>query len=226
VAVKHRSITLYLIQCGETAWQAEGRLQGAMDLPLSDAGRDSIIASLWTLEGCRASTVYHPSDEAAQSTAELCAARLSQGTTSNGNGSAGGGGGAVKTKAVAGIADPHLGIFEGLTEQDFADRFPSRYRQWRDDVISFMPPDGEEMIEAADRIFRAIAGIVRRSKDPDVPIVLHSLGLGLMRCWLGEKPLRDLRVLLAKRPRVERYEVAVELIAELESAAAAEHARS
>jgi broad specificity phosphatase PhoE len=31
--------TIYYIRHGETAWNAEGRLQGALDVPLNDLGR-------------------------------------------------------------------------------------------------------------------------------------------------------------------------------------------
>jgi broad specificity phosphatase PhoE len=35
-----RTVTLYLVRHGETLWNAEGRLQGQQDVPLSETGRE------------------------------------------------------------------------------------------------------------------------------------------------------------------------------------------
>jgi len=49
--------TIYYIRHGETAWNAEGRLQGARDVPLNDLGRrqaahaGQILADLFVREG-------------------------------------------------------------------------------------------------------------------------------------------------------------------------------
>ena len=61
--------TIYYIRHGETAWNAEGRLQGTQDIPLNDLGRKQaahaggILADLFAREGrerisrCRLSQV-------------------------------------------------------------------------------------------------------------------------------------------------------------------------
>jgi probable phosphoglycerate mutase len=49
--------TIYYIRHGETAWNAEGRLQGALDVPLNDLGRTqaahagNILADLFVRDG-------------------------------------------------------------------------------------------------------------------------------------------------------------------------------
>ena len=49
--------TIYYIRHGETAWNAEGRLQGALDVPLNDLGRrqaaqaGNILADLFARDG-------------------------------------------------------------------------------------------------------------------------------------------------------------------------------
>lgn len=37
--------TIYYIRHGETAWNAEGRLQGSLDIPLNDLGRTQAVAA-------------------------------------------------------------------------------------------------------------------------------------------------------------------------------------
>jgi broad specificity phosphatase PhoE len=55
--------TIYYIRHGETQWNAEGRLQGAQDIPLNDLGRKQaahagvILADLFARDGCRESSL-------------------------------------------------------------------------------------------------------------------------------------------------------------------------
>lgn len=207
--VKRQSIVLCLIECGETAWQIDGRVQGAMDLPLSDAGRIAVAAQLHRLAGSRASIIFHPADEACAESAAMCASHIG-----------------VKTKAVGELADPHLGLLEGLTAQEFSERFPTRFKQWEDDPFSLSPPNGEQMHEAADRLFRAVGKILKHSRSAEIAIVLHEMGLGMLRCWLADQPLRDLRLVLNGGPRIERYVIAREMLGALETAAESQFAQS
>ncbi len=70
MASKRASIVLSLVQCGETAWDGEGRLHGSTDLPLSEAGREVVKDAATGLISARFNTIYHPPDEAATETAE------------------------------------------------------------------------------------------------------------------------------------------------------------
>ena len=204
MAITRQSITLCLIRCGQTVWDADGRVQGATDLPLSEAGRAAVNARLHALAPARPAVIHHPADEAAAETAALCARRTG-----------------ARTKAVVELADPHLGLLEGLTQQEFAERFPKRFKQWDEDPLSVSPPEGEEIITAANRLFKAIARILRRSRSHEIGIVMHDMGLGLVRCWLADRPLNDLRAALVDRPLFERYDLPVELLGALEKAAQA-----
>src|SRR5262245_57074263 len=120
---KRSSITLTLIRCGETTWDAQGRVHGSTDLPLSDAGRAAVMAEVQRLGGARSTIIHHPQDEAAADTARMFAMA------------------GEKLRDVAELADPNLGLLEGLTQQEFAERFRSRSKQWKDDPITLSPPE-------------------------------------------------------------------------------------
>lgn len=205
---KRISITLALIRCGETTWDVEGRLHGRSDLPLSIDGRSAVSADIAAF-GSKLANIYHPSDDAAIETAQIVA------------GAAGG-----KAKAVADLADPDLGVLEGLTRQDFADRFSKRYKQWQEDPLSLTPPEGEPLVDARARLFGAISRLAKRSRADEIGIVLHPVGLGLIRCWLAQRPAADLWSMVRTRPRIERYLLATELVSELAEAAKAEYQAS
>ncbi len=209
MASKRRTITLALIRCGETTWDVEGRLHGHSDLPLSIDGRTAVSADVATLNGERLGTIYHPPDDAAIETAQIVA-----------------GGAGAKAKAVAELADPDLGVLEGLTAKDFADRFSKRYKQWQEDPLTLTPPEGEPLVDARARLFAAISRLARRSRHGEIGIVLHPVGLGLLRCWLADRPSADLWSLVRTRPRIERYLLGPELVAELAEVAKAEYQAS
>ena len=131
-----------------------------------------------------------------------------------------------KAKAVAELGDPDLGVLEGLTSQEFSDRFSKRYKQWQEDPLSLTPPEGEPLVDARARLFGAISRLARRARQKEIGIVLHPVALGLLRCWLAERPAADLWSMLRTRPRIERYLLATELVTELEEAAKAEYQAS
>ena len=37
-------MVLHVIRCGETTWEGERRLAGSTDLPLSEHGREAVVA--------------------------------------------------------------------------------------------------------------------------------------------------------------------------------------
>lgn len=193
---------LCLIQCGQTTWGAQGRMHGSTDLPLSDEGRASLNANLHLLEGCKASTVHHPADEAAAQSAHLCAQRIK-----------------ARTREVAALADPSLGLLEGMTLEQFAERFPSRQKQWEDDLACFAAPEGESMHAAAARVFTALAQILKRARSEEVAVVLHNHALGMVRCWLDNRPLAELRGCLQNAAMIERRELPADAIVSLKSRA-------
>ena len=200
-------MVLCLIRCGETRWAQERRISGRTDLPLSNRGRAFLGEQSRALAAHHIATVYHPADEAAAETAAICAATLK-----------------ARTKVVGDLADPDLGLLEGITEQEFADRYGKRYRTWIDDPLNFSPPEGEDMIETRGRIFRAVARLLRRTRSDEVGIVLHPIGLGLLRCWLANRPASSLWQMLDDRPPLERYAMDTDMIGKLQEAVEVEHA--
>ncbi len=209
MASKRKSVVLSLIRCGETAWDAEGRLHGRSDLPLCEEGRASVVTDAVALEGTRIAAVHHAPDEAATETARIAARAAG-----------------ARTKVVADLAATDLGLLDGLTEQTFAERYPKRYKQWHHDPVSLSPPDGEQVADARARLFAAAARLLRRSRSAEVALVVHPLGLGLLRCWLTDRPSIDVWTLIKTRPRIERYALGVEVVEWLEGAAKAQLSHS
>lgn len=209
MAAKRETVVLCLFRCGETEWDTQQRLVGGADLPLSTVGRAAVSESAKLLTADQLSTIYHPPDEAATETASMYAEALH-----------------AKPRALEGLSDPNLGLLQGLTVQDFAERYAKRYKQWQEDILTLSPPEGEEMVEARSRLFGAVNHALKRSRGDEVGIVLHTIGIGLIRCWLADLPCSQIWSLIDDRPAVERYVFGLEMLSWLEAAAEAEYSRS
>jgi broad specificity phosphatase PhoE len=201
MAAKRRTIYLRIVQCPDTTWTEQDRIYGATDLPLSEVGRTALAEDIANLQPGKAAVVHHPGDEAAAETAAAFATALK-----------------AKVRVVPELSDPNLGILEGMTQREFAERFCKRHKQWHEDPLSVLVPEGEDFITARTRVFDAIVRILRRSRSEEVVIVLHALATGFLKCWLTDRPSTDLWRLLEARPRVERFAIEPEMIDALEQA--------
>jgi broad specificity phosphatase PhoE len=179
---------LNLLRCGETHWEREERLHGWTDLPLTAAGRASVTSDIAHAHGVHIATIHHPDDDAATETATLWSRACS-----------------ARTKSAPDLADPNLGLFEGMLEQDLAERHPKRHKQWTDDPLSLVPPEGEPIADARARLLRASAKLLKKTRATEIAFVLHPIAFGLLRCRLAERPADDLWRILADGRRVERY---------------------
>lgn len=188
---------LWLVRAGESIWQREHRLQGRADLPLSAEGRAAILAELAqfgpgptspSAPGHELAAVHHPPDEGATETAAIVARAAGS-----------------RTKALRELADPDLGLLDGLTLDVFEERFPTRHRQWQEEPLSLVPPEGEPLIDARRRVLDELARLAKKHRGKEFAVVLHPLALGFARCALADRSGRDLWKSLEGRPRLERY---------------------
>jgi broad specificity phosphatase PhoE len=196
---KAKQRVMCLIQCGETAWDHDERLHGQTDLPLTNSGRATLVTIAKRTPAGAVGTVFHPPDEAATDTADIYASAWK-----------------AKRRVIEELADPDLGLLEGLTRQALGERYPKRARAWAEDPLSLTPPEGEPVIEARMRIFNAMARAIRRPKAIESAFVLHGIALGLLRCFMANQPSGRLWTLNTERPPVERYLVTEALIERLQ----------
>jgi broad specificity phosphatase PhoE len=185
-------LTLTLVRSGATEWDDAGRLQGAIDLPLSESGRESLGATLdAALNGkARAHTlVLHGPDEASRQTAQAIVDR-----------------GAARRREIADLHDAELGLWSGLRESELLERHPTLLKAWRDDPGSITPPDGENLLEAEERILAALRRAVARCGRGPVAVVLRPLAYALVRTWQQDRPIADFWRIADEAPPVETFE--------------------
>lgn len=176
-------LQVVLVKSGVTAWDAVGRCSGTADLPLCAEGLRSAEQCAKQLVAVPASGVLSGPDTASLETAAVLSRHV---------------GGRVR--AVEGWAEPTMGLWEGLSDEQLAERFPKAYRQWKQDPSSVSIPEAEQLDETQTRIVEEFAKVVGRKRVPAgqaVVAVMRPMTLGLVVCWLESRPLSELWAVIA-----------------------------
>jgi len=147
---------LLLIRHGQTAWHAEHRIQGQLDIPLSPRGMVQASQLAGYLANEQLDAIY----SSPQSRAWLTAAPL------------------AATLGIEVIAEPSLrerafGVFEGLTIDEIAARYPSPFRMWRERDPLWRPESGESGQQLIDRVLASIGRLTRRHTGGRIAVLSH-----------------------------------------------------
>ncbi|WP_306391756.1 histidine phosphatase family protein [Telluria beijingensis] len=162
--------TILLIRHGETAWNAERRLQGHLDIPLNAEGERQAAALGAALAGERIDAVLSSDLARARQTAEaIVRAR-----------------GASADRGVqcdSQLRERCYGGFEGLLYSEIAARFPLEFAAWQArNVNAVLPPgqnQGETFLSFYERATRAILGHAARHPGQVLALVAHG---GVLEC--------------------------------------------
>lgn len=152
---------LTLIRHGETEWNAENRVQGSVDIPLSARGLAQAEALGDHLAGAghRFDLLFSSDLQRARRTGEVVAARL----------------GLAEHRLSPLLREIHCGQWEGLTLRELHTHHGEAYDRWRDDA-SVRCPGGESVLDLRARVERFLEE-ERAALDaaPSVVVVAHGL---------------------------------------------------
>jgi 5'-nucleotidase (lipoprotein e(P4) family) len=158
------ALRIYLARHGQTAWNAERRLQGGKDIPLNDTGREQARALAARLEGIPLDRIYTSALSRSRQTAEPLAGR-------------------APVEALPGLNEQSIGAFEGV----YADgREAERYAEFQrrsanpDDALD----GGESTNQHFARVRAAVETIRQRHAGGQVLVVGHG---GSRRHPAGER---------------------------------------
>ncbi|HQX05161.1 MAG TPA: histidine phosphatase family protein [Zoogloea sp.] len=189
-----------LVRHGETAWNAERRLQGHIDIPLNDIGLAQARATAASLTNQSFEAAYASDLLRARQTADAIAARCS-----------------LQPAIDARLRERHYGVFQALTYDEARARFPEDYQHFesRDPEFVF-PGGGESLRQFAARIHEALHDIATRHQGGTVLVVTHGGVLDVAHRLATGKPLetpRDFTIPNAALNWIERDGVDWRLIA-------------
>ncbi len=137
-----------VVRPGETEFDGQSRIQGSLDLPLTDRGRQQVSEIVEQLRREAFDVIYASPTEPAATTAEIIGHALG-----------------IPVKIVDGLANLHQGLWQGLQLEEVRRKHPRVYKQWEDDPESVCAPNGEECEEAQERVEQALKKPLKRDES-------------------------------------------------------------
>jgi probable phosphoglycerate mutase len=154
---------VYLVRHGATELTDEDRFAGAIDVKLSDEGRDQARRLGLRLQGEPISAAYASPMVRTMDTAALIVA-------SHG----------LPITPVDGIREIAHGRWERKTRAEVESEFPEEYARYETDPFSFAPTDGESGLQVTARALPALLTLVEKHADQRILVVSHKATIRLL----------------------------------------------
>jgi len=189
-----------LIRPGATLYDEQNRVQGVLDIPLSERGRAEAarLAERLSLSNgdhhAHLSALYCGPGENVVQTAEIIGKALG-----------------LRPKRVDEFRNLDQGLWQGLQIEEIRRRNARLFRQWIDDPLTIRPPRGETIEEAMPRVRAALKPLLRRHLDEAFGLIAGEPVSRLIACCLKRVPRLQLDELLPCCG-FERIEVSSDLL--------------
>lgn len=149
---------ILLIRHGETAWNADGRIQGHLDEPLSATGQHQADCLARSLEATDPLAAIYSSDlKRAMQTAAPLAQRMR-----------------LTVQPEPALRERHFGRFQGLRFADIEAQWPDAARRWRQRDPDWVPPEGgESLVQLRQRIVATVYALAGRHVGQHIGVFTH-----------------------------------------------------
>lgn len=169
---------ILLVRHGETAWNADGRIQGHLDEPLSPVGqRQAARLAQSPVASEPLHAIYSSDLSRAMQTAQPLAARLG-----------------LSVQPSAALRERHFGRFQGARFADIATQWPDDSLRWRKRDPDWAPPEGGESLrQMRTRILDTVHALAARHLGQHIGIFTHGGVLDLLYRAATGLDLQDAR---------------------------------
>lgn len=178
-----------MVRHGETAWNAEGRVQGQTDVPMNEAGFAQARAVAAALSGERFAAIYSSDLLRVTQTAGPIAQALG-----------------LPVQLDARLRERHYGMFETLTYAEVKILHPEDYARFRAKELDYDFRTGESLRAFFARSIACVAEIAARHAGDDILIFTHGGVLEMAYRYahrLGLSSIRDYEIPNAALNRIE-----------------------
>lgn len=156
----------FFVRHGQTDYNAQGRVQGQIDIPLNELGRWQAGQIGDRLKGYGLGGIIASDLSRASDTARSIADHH----------------GALTLLTTPLLREINYGAFEGMQFPEIQSTYPEEYLQWREEKIDYAPPGAESIYEQRARARKAILWVREHCTDCDVAVVAHG---GIMRSLIA-----------------------------------------
>jgi probable phosphoglycerate mutase len=145
------------IRHGETAWNADSRIQGQQDVGLNETGRWQAQRVGHALATEKISAVYSSDLGRAHQTAEPIAQAAG-----------------IPVIANEGLRERSFGMFEGKTFTEIEASWPDHAHNWRKRIPDWAPPEGgESLLQLRERVTQTMRDLAARHPGKLIVVVAH-----------------------------------------------------
>lgn len=198
-----------LVRHGETDWNVAKKIQGSTDIPLNETGINQAekLAETLAMRNIPIQGIYTSKLKRAADTARIAAEKLG-----------------VVCKVLEGIEEINFGLWEGISWDEVAEKFPEEYRVWRQNRRYEHPPKGESYQELLERVVKALQKLIRElyqedinlqtekhqkeKQEGDIVVVTHSADIMTLMSAIYDTPFHEM---------VKRYKTENTAVIEIES---------
>ena len=158
-----------LIRAGSTVYDEQNRVQGVLDVPLSDRGRAEVaeLADRLALNPAPLAALYCGPGESVVRTAETVGRALG-----------------LRVRRLDELRNLDQGLWQGLQIDEIRRRNLKLFRQWQEDPRTVCPPRGESVESALERIRTTLRPILKRHRDESFGLVVADPIARLASCVL------------------------------------------
>ncbi len=161
-------LQIVLIRPGTTDFDEQGRIQGTLDIPLNEQGRQQVERIVGELAPLGIDTIYCSDTEPAAQTAETLAEALD-----------------AKVKQLTNMQNLDQGLWQGMLVEEVRLKQPTVYRQWQEQPDCVCPPEGEMLSEARTRVHAAMSKLIKKHRSGAIGLVVPEPLASLVRCFFG-----------------------------------------
>ena len=164
-----------LIRPGATLYDEQNRVQGVLDVPLSERGRGDVMRMAqslsYSLGDLSLAALYCGPGENVTRTAEIVGKLLG-----------------IRPKRINEFRNLDQGLWQGLQIDEIKRRNTKLFRQWIEDPATICPPQGESFDRAMDRIKTAFRPLLRRHQEEAIGLVVGEPLARLVASYLRCEP--------------------------------------
>jgi len=177
------SSQVFLIRPGATLYDEQNRVQGVLDIPLSEQGMTEVARLAERLathdDPPPISALYCGPGESVIRTAEIIGKALG-----------------LRPRRIDEFRNLDQGLWQGLQVEEIRRRNTRLFRQWIDDPRTICPPQGETVEDAMERLRAALRPLLRRHADDSFGLVAGEPIARMIACYLKRMPHPQLDELL------------------------------
>jgi probable phosphoglycerate mutase len=168
-------VQLILIRSGSTDYDLQYRIQGTLDIPLSEAGQKEAAQAIDGLRPYVPKALYCCPGRSSQETAAIIGKALR-----------------LKPKSLDRLQNINLGLWQGMLVDEVRRKQPKVYKQWQEHPETVHPPDGETLAAVVERVDEALEKLARKHRNGVAAIIVPEPLASIVRHRIEGKGLDDL----------------------------------